>query len=142
METIKVKTESGIIDTPAKFINGCDELAVTSTVFGLFDVTHVQSGYKMAGGFERCINASNILADIKLACMHAKIDLKQDHEAFIKQIMESKAKCPSLDNFTIIDFFSALMPMIKFNGEFPYESNDDNPFIKLEEKIKQINQNL
>lgn len=62
-EQITVKTDKGSIEVPGLIHPNCPGLAVTMCGFGVFEVTHINSGESMTGRHERMGSALLLLSE-------------------------------------------------------------------------------
>ena len=135
---IEVPTKVGVLSVPAT--NATDEipnLAVTMTTFGLFEVTHVPSGFRLVGNFERAVNAFVAMAQIQLALNELEIDSSQNGDDFRAEIMEKNKECKSL-GMTFRQWIGLHATIGNFSGEFPWEGADEGPHAELEKLMAQL----
>src|ERR1051326_7238827 len=83
--TVVMATEKGSIAERGLVHPHAPGLAITMHLFGTFDVTHVRSGKKVAGPYQRCA-----LAQLVLAQMSKCLDWKQDAAGIAAQIAARK----------------------------------------------------
>lgn len=135
---IDVPTTEGVISVPAT--NTTDEipnLAVTMTRFGLFEVTHVPSGFRLVGDFERAVNALVAMAELQLALNELEIDTSQNSDNFRAEIMKKDKDCESL-GMSIRQWIGLHTTVGNFCGEFPWESYDESPHAELEKLMTKL----
>lgn len=133
MKTIEVITPKGLVHVPSFEIEGCRGLAVTSCVFGHFEVTHVKSGRRIIGGYERAVNATCLMLEIYLGLKEAGIDPDLDMEELQQAMIKSEVQCKILGNMTVMQHINILKPIMGYSGEFPWEGDDESPFTRLDE---------
>ncbi|EOH0514094.1 hypothetical protein ACNPDE_002095 [Vibrio fluvialis] len=134
MKTTEVITQNGPIHVPSVEVEGCPGLAVTSCVFGLFEVTHIKSGQRIIGGYERAVNAMCTMIEIYLGMKESGIDPTLGMEELQQAMIKSEVKCKILGNMTVMEHVNILNPiMVGYSGEFPWEGDEDSPFTRLDE---------
>lgn len=133
MKTTEVITPNGLIQVPSMEVEGCPGLAVTSCVFGLFEVTHVKSGRRIIGGYERAVNAMCTMIEIYLGMKESEIDPTLGMEELQQSMIKSEVKCKILGNMTVMEHINIIKPIMGFSGEFPWEGDEDSPFTRLDE---------
>jgi hypothetical protein len=133
MKTTEVITPNGPILVPSVEVEGCSGLAVTSCVFGLFEVTHVKSGRRIIGGYERAVNAMCTMIEIYLGMKESEIDPTLGMEELQQAMIKSEVKCKILGNMTVMEHINIIKPIMGFSGEFPLEGDEDSPFTRLDE---------
>nr|WP_319552410.1 hypothetical protein [uncultured Vibrio sp.] len=133
MKTIEVLTPTGLAHAPSLEIEGCTGLAVTSCEFGKFEVTHIKSGRRIIGGYERAVNATCLMIEIYLGMKEAGIDPELEMEELQQAMIKSDVQCKILGNMTVMQHINILKPIMGFSGEFPWEGEDESPFTRLEE---------
>lgn len=141
MKHLEIPTEKGTISVPAHFVDGVNGLAITMTNFGMFEVTHVKSGFRIIGGFERFANALVHMLSTYLALSEAGINIDSEADEFKKQVMESNHVSEFLDGLTFKGYMSLVRPILGFSGEFPWEGDDEGPHAvvyKLMKKIREM----
>lgn len=133
MKTTKVITPNGLIQVPSVEVEGCIGLAVTSCVFGLFEVTHIKSGRRIIGGYERAVNAMCTMIEIYLGMKESEIDPTLGMEELKQAMIKSEVKCKILGDMTVMEHINIIKPIMGFSGEFPWEGDEDSPFTRLDE---------
>ena len=135
---IVVPTTKGNIQVPASnLIEGIPDLAVTMTSFTRFEVTHVPSGLRLVGNFERAVNALIAMAEMQLAFNELGINTSLSHDELKKEIASKDRKCGAL-GMKICEWVGLHQTVASFSGEFPWEGGDDCPHNKLENLMAQI----
>ncbi|UKA04979.1 hypothetical protein [Photobacterium damselae] len=135
---IKIPSKVGYLTVPASPERPeIPHLAVTMTQFGLFEVTHVPSGYKLVGGFERACNAFIAMAEAQLAFNELQIDSSLDHIEFTSEASKKDKYCKAL-GMTFLQWINIHKTIEHFSDEFPWEDQDDNPHTKLEKLMKEL----
>lgn len=140
MNTLNIPTTKGREDVPAFFVDGVSALAITMTNFGVFEVTHVKSGFKIIGGFERFANAAVEMLSLYLAMHEAGIDFEAEHEEFKRQVKESSLKSEHIGGLTLVEYLQIMRPIMGFSGEFPWEGEEESPHTKASQLIAKINE--
>lgn len=118
-------------------------LAVTSFSFGFFEVTHIETGLKIAGGFERMANAVLAMFEIEYMTRQAgegfdSIHSKEEAQFFLKRIGDKDVKI-SLDPSCSEAPFKQLLALVRHSAsEFPYEEEINNPAYLASEIDKAI----
>ncbi|MDW1981940.1 hypothetical protein [Vibrio sp. Vb0304] len=142
MKHLEIPTETGPLSVPVYFVDGVNGLAVTMTNFGAFEVTHVKSGFRIIGGFERFATALVHMLSIYLALKEAEINIDTEAGEFKAQVMESNHESEFLDGLTFKGYMNIVRPILGFSGEFPWEGDDEGPHAeayKLMEKLRNQN---
>lgn len=138
---IEVPTEKGRILVPAtNHVEETPYLAVTMCVFGQFEVTHVPSGFRLIGGYERAVNAFVSMAQLQLALNELGIDASGSNEAFKAQIAEKDKSCESL-GMSLREWIALNTTIGNFCSEFPWETDEEGPHAELEKLMKQLKNN-
>lgn len=135
---IEVPTEKGLVFVPAS--NHCDYtpyLAVTMCVFGQFEVTHVPSGRRLIGGFERAVNAFVSMLELQLAINELGIDASGDNDAFRSEINAKDKQCETL-GMTIKQWIGINTTIGNICSEFPWETDEEGPHSTLEKLMNQL----
>lgn len=136
MDKITIPTTTGDQIVPCLRGENCHNLCVTMTNFGSFEITHIHSGRKLFGGFERAINAMREVVIIELCLQEIGIDRSLPMEPFQKAISLSSNKFDRLSDTTIVQYIKSKSTIMSFAGEFPWEIDEDCPFNKVE-KLKE-----
>lgn len=136
---IEVAIKEGMRSVPASSkINEIPYLAVTMTSFGLFEVTHIPSGYRLAGIFERSVNAFIAMAEAQAAFNELKIDSSLGGDDFRAEIISKDKYCKAL-NMTLREWLNFFSMNINLNSEFPWECDGDSPHSSLEKLMSTLN---
>lgn len=136
---IEVITQEGCIFVPSS--NEVDEvpfLAVTMCVFGQFEVTHVPSGRKLVGGFERAVNAFVSMFELQLAINELKVDLNGDYKYVQQQVKDKDNECEALGGLTLKQWISVNTTIGNICSEFPWETENEGPHADLERLAKKL----
>lgn len=139
LRQIEIPTKAGVISAPAT--NKIDEipyLAVTMSNFGRFEVTHVPSGCRIVGGFERAVNAFVAMAEVQLALDELGIDLSQNNYDKLRADIIAKDKECKIIGMTFREWITLSVTIGAFGGEFPWESEDDSPYCRFEELMNKL----
>ncbi|HHY0482700.1 hypothetical protein [Vibrio parahaemolyticus] len=135
---IGVPTEKGLVHVPAS--NHCDHtpyLAVTMCTFGQFEVTHVPSGYRLIGNFERAVNAFVSMFQFQLAINELGIDASGGNIAFLSEINEKDKQCEAL-GMTIKQWIGINTTIGNICSEFPWETDEEGPHAELEKLMTKL----
>lgn len=137
MGTAKVITSVGEINVPAFFNDKVNDLCVTMTNFGTFDVTHRKTGRKLVGGYERASSAIASMIEFHIAFKEADIDLSLNmHDIFKLAVDKKDTKHKCLGDVSIVEAVNLHNSTFAVSGEFPWESFDESPFGRIEELEK------
>ena len=135
---IKVATQDGMIPVPTT--NETPEtpyLAVTMTVFGQFEVTHVPSGLRLVGGFERAVNAFVSMLSLQLAFNELSIDASGSQDDVKAELKEKDKECESL-GMTIRQWIALNTTVGNFCSEFPWETDEEGPHAELRKLMAKL----
>lgn len=136
---IEVPTVKGMIKVPCYFHENVKDLCVTMCEFGVFEVTHVETGRKIIGGFERACNAAVMMLRFQIAANEVGIDFSGGMEFIKNQISEAKDfKHESLSGMSIIEAVNLHKQVFPLTGEFPWENDEDSPFVEIEKLEKML----
>ncbi len=136
---IEVPTEKGLVFVPAS--NHCNDtpyLAVTMCVFGQFEVSHVPSGRRLVGGFERAVNAFVSMFELQLAINELCIDASGDNDAFRTEINDKDKQCEALGGMTIRQWIGINTTLGNICSEFPWETDQEGPHAELEKLMAKL----
>ncbi len=133
--------QQGSTPVPAAVpIEGVDHFAVTMTQFGLFEVTHIQSGKRIIGSFERSVNAHIAMLQLQLALNELGVDSSLDTETFVAEVAAKDSVCESL-GMSLFDWIRLHKMTQSLSGEFPWEGGDEGPHAELDALFKKLNEN-
>ena len=135
MHTLNIPTTKGQIDVQVYNCESCRNLCVTMTSFGVFEITHTESGRKLYGGFERAANAIVEMMKVEVALISEGIDQPLSMNEFKERIVGSKVKFEELCSMTIMQYINHCRQHEDITNEFPWESYEDSPFAIIE-KLK------
>lgn len=139
MKTLNIPTTSGHMDVPVHYEEGCHNLCVTMTHFGNFEITHIESGRKLYGDFERAASATAEMLRLELAFIEIGINEPKGMEEIQELILNNEQKIDRLGDMRVIEYIKVSSGLGKITGEFPWESFEDSPFGKIEELRKEFN---
>lgn len=136
--TVLVKSDKGELQVPALTHPHAAGLAVTMSGFGLFEVTHVSTGLRLAGRYERMGNA--LLTMSMFAKIASTFEFNWDELSQAQSIEKLKSLgaepvpfegCTTTSNgetkpMQICDWLAhrGLGTFDSFGGEFPWEESD------------------
>lgn len=138
METIKVPTGLGYIDVPAHTEEKCHNLCVTMVNFGSFEITHITSGRRLYGGFERASSAVVEMLKLELSFRDIGINSPMSMSEIQSAILDSDLKVSRLGGMRVIEYIKLCCGLEKITNEFPWESFEESPFGIAEELRKQF----
>jgi hypothetical protein len=134
---IQISTDKGRMEVPASpSFNEIPDLAVTMTQFGYFEVTHVRTGLKFGGRYERYANAACAMAYIQLAFDELEINTDCSQEEFYAQYKDKP--CKVLDGMSLKQWLDFTSQGLAVAGEFPWESEEDCPHSQFHALLKRI----
>lgn len=138
MGKITIPTTSGDMIVPAHFEDGCNNLCVTMTHFGQFEITHIKSGRKLYGDFERAATATAEMLKLELAFHEIGIVTSKEMEEIQKLVIENDKKVSRLGDMRVIEYIKMSSGLGKITGEFPWESFEESPFGEIKKLRKEI----
>lgn len=138
VDKITIPTTSGDMVVPAHFEEGCNNLCVTMTHFGQFEITHIKSGRKLYGDFERAATATSEMLKLELALHEIGIITSKEMEEIQRLVIESDKKVSRLGDMRVIEYIKISSGLGKITSEFPWESFEESPFATIEEYRKQL----
>lgn len=134
---VRVVTESGPHDAPALTVAGARGLAVTMANFGAFTVTHVPSGMKLCGQYERAARALLVLAQFAVIGRAYGIDWSLEAEA-VRTAVERCGRRPvpfpgathkdaaGTRTLTVAEWYRLIRGVVA-GDEFPWEGPAEHP---------------
>lgn len=135
---IMVPTDMGELLVPAtNHIEQIPHLAVTMCVFGQFEVTHVSSGLRLVGGFERAVNALVFMSQLQLAINELGIDASGNADSFKSEITTKDKHCECL-GMKLMEWMHLNTMLGKFCSEFPWETDEEGPVAELMKLNKKL----
>ncbi|UPR55263.1 hypothetical protein ITG09_24375 (plasmid) [Vibrio cyclitrophicus] len=135
---LEIATKVGVLSVPAtNAIKEIPFLAVTMTQFGLFEVTHVPSGYRLVGDFERAVNAYVAMAEAQLALNELKVDSSLDGELFKSDLIAKDKECEIL-GMSFRQWMGLHAAIGGFSSEFPWEGDEDSPHSTLKNLMNKL----
>lgn len=137
-KTIKIPTTSGEMDVPVFYEEGCNNLCVTMTHFGMFEITHINTGKKIYGDFERAVTAVCEMIRIELSLIEIGIIGNEGEDEIKDLINSSRLKITRLGDRNVLDYLKLCSCLSKITNEFPWENKEDSPFTLLDSLRKEI----
>ena len=140
---IEVPTENGLVCVPAS--NHCDEtpyFAITMCTFGSFEVTHVPSGRRIIGGFERAVSAFVCMLELQLAINELSIDASGDYDAVRAEIKGKDRHCDAFNGLTIREWIGLNSTIGNICSEFPWETEQEGPHSELKKLMEKLKANI
>jgi hypothetical protein len=139
MNTLNIPTTTGDIDVPVHSEEGCNNLCLTMTEFGSFEITHKHSGRKLYGEFERASSATVELLKIEKCLISIGVDEGLNMCEFQDSIMRSSEEFEELSGMKILEYINFCSMVGDFCNEFPWEPFEESPFFNIERLRKEIN---
>jgi len=131
---VLINTERGSVSVPGLTHDNCPGLAVTMHPFGAFTVTHIESGMKMCGGYERASSAILVMSQYALIAASKSASFKGlDQQGAINLISDAGSDDVPFDGCTSTSIEGVRKLTVKewqgsltncFLDEFPWEEND------------------
>lgn len=143
MESLKIPTTQGEHDVAVHYEDNCNNLCVTMTHFGVFEITHKHSGRKLYGGFERASSATSEMLKLELCLTECGIDQPLSMQMIQDSINSNRTKFSRLGDMTIIEYIRLCTNLGKIANEFPWETYEESPFgsiDKFREELKGLTQ--
>lgn len=139
LRQVEVSTDKGRFNAPASPVfDEIPNLAVTMTTFGFFEVTHVKTGLRLAGNYERYANAACAMARIQMAFDELGIDSGCDKDEFLSQYNDKNKPCETLGGVHLAQWLNMNNQGLDIAGEFPWETDEDCPHTRFDELLKDI----
>ena len=131
---VTVNVNHSPVSVPGFAHDNCPGLAVTMHPFGAFTVTHIESGMKMCGHYERASNAILVMSQYALIAASKGLSWSDlDSQGAIKIISDASADDVPFDGYTSTSIEGVRKLTVKewrgsltdiFLGEFPWEEHD------------------
>ena len=140
---VEVATDRGMLLVPAgDAIDAIPHLAVTMTNFGQFEISHVPSGYRLLGGFERVINAYVSMVQLQLALNELDVDTSVTREKLKEQISKNDKPCKELGDITLRQWIALSVTVGNFCSEFPWENSEEGPHAEFEKLLQRLTEKV
>ena len=138
MTMLKIPTTKGEIEVPVHYEDGCKNLCVTMTNFGSFEITHIHSGRKLYGNFERASSAVCEMLKIELSLRDIGIDEKLPMNLLTQRIINSDKIINRLSDMSVMSYIKFCSGLSNIVDEFPWETYEESPFGRAEELKKEL----
>lgn len=129
METTQIQTEAGSMTVPALKHKHCKHLCVTMPSFGLFEITHIASGRKVCGNYERAGNAMADMLALSIAFIRIGVSDDATYEDLKQAIKQSDIVIDEL-GMTIPQYIT----LNRLVNEFPWETYEESPFKLVDDR--------
>ncbi len=140
---VPIDTDEGKVNVPALTHELCPGLAVTMGVFGLFTVTHINTGMKMCGSFGRSATAGLIMTKYQLIAKKFGFSWPEYTPDILLPHMESEVPFKGSTvtnkdgtrNMTVKEWMQHIRCMATFD-EFPWE--EKHPLDTVAENLEAL----
>lgn len=133
METTRIQTEAGPMMVPALKHKHSKHLCVTMHSFGQFEITHIASGHKVCGSYERAGNAMADMLALSIALISIGVSDDATYEDLKQAIAESDIVIDEL-GMTISQYIT----LNRLVNEFPWETYEESPFKLVDDRCLKL----
>lgn len=135
-QNTRIELPTGAKYVPGKTFDFCKMFAVVMPEFGVFGVTHLESGCSLILGIEREKNAEEHLLKLHRATLEAGIPQDAKCEEF-RTLAKKAGKLSCLGNLSISEY-CAIYRNRYYGREFPWEFGDNCPHKRVDALIREL----